>query len=70
MSPMVYPNHSKGRYHVESSRNQITSGSGGKNGIMEKLLGCVCASTAAVSPGRKDENVSYTVSEPSLQFPP
>lgn len=55
-------------YHVESSRNQITSGFGGRNGTMEKLLRCVCLSTAAVFPGRKDEHTSYTVSEPSQTF--
>lgn len=53
---------------MESSRNQITSGFGDKNGTMEKLLRCVCLSTAAVFPGRKDEHASYTVSEPSQTF--
>lgn len=68
MTPMVYPNHSKGCYREASAGIRSHLDLVAKTVSMEKLLGCVCASTTAVSPGRKDENRSYTVSEPSQIF--
>lgn len=55
---MAYPKHSEACCCVASRRNQIISGFGGRNGIIEKLLTMCMFVTAAVTPERKNENVS------------
>lgn len=65
---MAHLKHSKGCYSVESRRNQITSGLGGRNGYYRKALTACLFITAAVSPERKNENINYDVSEPSQIF--
>lgn len=53
---------------MEFNRNQITSGFGGRHGIIRKLLQCVCSLLQLRPLREKNGHVSYDVSEPSQVF--